>query len=312
MSIQQAAEQAAAALRVVAQQAAAALLVEAELAAAALKAAGDDGPGTDAKAAALRAAAQLKASELLAGAAMQAEQLKAAVELARVNQSLESFASAVSHDLRSPLRAMAGFSTALLEDYGDQLDETGQDYVRKIHAASERMAALIDALLGLAQESRAAMTLTAVDLGGMAADIIAELQRTDPARHVRFAIARPVWVLADHALIRAVMQNLLDNAWKFTSHRDDALIEFGTIPGNAGIVTCFIRDDGAGFDPAYINKLFRPFQRLHPTSEFPGTGIGLASVKQIVERHGGRIWAESVEGEGAAFYLTLGTAKEPA
>ena len=234
-----------------------------------------------------------------------AEVLHRADDLKAANGSLESFTYSVSHDLRAPLRAMSGFSTALLEDYGGVLGEDGRGYAERIVTASERMAALIDNLLHLSRLSRAEMHLGPVDLGAEAAQIAAELQRDDPGRHVRFAVQRPVQVRADHALMRMVMHNLLGNAWKFTSGRDDALIEFGTAPAGDAPVCYYVRDNGAGFDPAYTHKLFGPFQRLHPASEFPGTGIGLAIVRLIVERHGGRVWAEGAVGEGATFYFTL-------
>ena len=175
----------------------------------------------------------------------------------------------------------------------------------RIVAASEHMAALIDDLLRLSRLARAEMHLGSVDLGAEAAQIAAELQRDDPGRHARFAIQRPVQVQADRALMRMVLHNLLGNAWKFTSGRDDAPIEFGTEPAGDAPVRYYVRDNGAGFDPAYTHKLFSPFQRLHPASEFPGTGIGLAIVRLIVERHGGRVWAEGAVGNGATFYFTL-------
>ncbi len=234
-----------------------------------------------------------------------AEVLYRADDLKTANGSLENFTYSVSHDLRAPLRAMSGFSAALLEDYGGALGEDGRRYAERIVAASEHMAALVDNLLRLSRLSRAEMHLDSVDLGAEAAQIAAELQRDDPGRHVRFAVQRPVRVRADRALIRMVMHNLLGNAWKFTSGRDDALIEFGTAPAADAPVCYYVRDNGAGFDPAYTHKLFSPFQRLHPASEFPGTGIGLAIVRLIVERHGGRVWAEGAVGEGAAFYFTL-------
>ena len=234
-----------------------------------------------------------------------AEVLRRADDLRRANGSLESFTYSVSHDLRAPLRAMSGFSSALLEDYGDVLGEDGQRYAQRIVAASEHMAALIDNLLRLSRLTRTEMHLDPVDLGAEAAQIAAELQDADPGRHTRFTIQRPVQVQADRALMRMVLHNLLGNAWKFTSGRDDALIEFETTPvGDAPVCYC-VRDNGAGFDPAYTHKLFSPFQRLHPASEFPGTGIGLAIVRVIVERHGGRVWAEGAVGAGAAFYFTL-------
>ena len=234
-----------------------------------------------------------------------AELLRRADDLKAANGSLESFTYSVSHDLRAPLRAMSGFSAVLLEEYGDVLGEDGRHYAERIVAASEHMAALIDNLLRLSRLSRSEMHLDSVDLGAEGAEIAAELQGDDPGRHARFAVQRPVQVRADRALIRMVLRNLLGNACKFTSGRDDALIEFGTVPPTDAPVCYYVRDNGAGFDPAYTHKLFSPFQRLHPASEFPGTGIGLAIVRLIVERHGGHVWAEGAVGEGAAFYFTL-------
>ena len=227
-------------------------------------------------------------------------------ELQRVNQNLESFAYSVAHDLRTPLRALAGFSTALLEDCADSLGEAGRGYAERIGAASEHMAAIIDDLLRLTGVSRAVINLRAVDLGAEAARIAERLQHDHPERRVRFTIQRPVWALADPILVGTVLENLLGNAWKFTGGQDDASVEFGTRPdGKEAHVCCYVRDNGAGFDATYVDRLFRPFQRLHTTSEFPGSGVGLASVRQIVERHGGQAWAEGAVGEGATFYFTL-------
>jgi PAS domain S-box-containing protein len=226
-------------------------------------------------------------------------------DLERANQNMESFAYSVAHDLRAPLRALSGFGEALLEDYGDILDDEGRDYAGRIIEASEQMATLIDDLLRLSRISRADVRLHAVDLGAEATRIAAELQRSDPGRRVSFAIQRPVQVQADPGLIRTVLQNLLENAWKFTSGQADASIEFGADPAGDGRLCCYVRDNGAGFDPAYIDQLFQPFQRLHKTREFPGTGVGLASVRQIVERHGGCVGAEGAIGEGAVFHFTI-------
>jgi PAS domain S-box-containing protein len=228
-------------------------------------------------------------------------------ELERANKNLAAFTYSVSHDLRAPLRALSGFSEALLEDCGDQLDETGRGYAGRIQAASERMGALIDDLLLLSRVSRADMNLTPVDLSAEVASIAVELQSAEPGRQVRFAIQEGIWVTADRPLIRSVVQNLLENAWKFTARRDGASIEFGTTTADDAGVCYYLRDNGAGFDPAYAGKLFQPFQRLHAASEFPGTGIGLASVQRIIDRHGGRTWAEGAVGGGATFYFTLGT-----
>jgi light-regulated signal transduction histidine kinase (bacteriophytochrome) len=228
-------------------------------------------------------------------------------DLERAIRNLETFTYSVAHGLRAPLRALGGFTAALLEDCWDALGEAGQGYAERIKAASEQMAELIDDLLHLSRLSRAEMNLHAVDLGAEASRIAEELQRGGLDRRVRFVIQRPVWARADTPLIRMVLQSLLDNAWKFTSRRDDALIEFGATPVGDARVCCYVRDNGAGFDPAYVGKLFNPFQRLHTAGEFPGAGIGLASVRLIVERHEGYVWAEGVVGEGATFYFTLNT-----
>ncbi len=232
-------------------------------------------------------------------------------DLECANRNLEAFTYSVSHDLRAPLRALGGFSAALLEDCGDSLGEAGRGFAERIQAASEQMAKLIDDLLHLSRVSRAEIHLESVDLGAEAANIAGELQRQGPDRRVLFTIQQPVCALADRRLIGTVLQNLLDNAWKFTSRQDDASIEFGTARAGDASICCYVRDNGAGFDPAYVDKLFSPFQRLHTAREFPGTGVGLASVRQIVERHGGRVWAKGAVEAGATFYFTL-DAKETA
>jgi signal transduction histidine kinase len=244
------------------------------------------------------------------------EELEARVEqrmaeLVLANKNLESFTYSVAHDLRSPLRALSGYSEALLEDYGDLLDETGRWYAERIQAGTVRMGVLIDDLLLLARVSRAEMSLGPVDLSAEVAAIAGELRAREPGRQVRFAIHDGVWVTADRTLIRTVVQNLVENAWKFTAKRDGATIEFGTTDAEDGGVCCYVRDDGAGFDPTFKAKLFQPFQRLHAVTEFPGTGIGLASVQRIVERHGGRVWAEGAVGRGATFYFTLNAEERP-
>jgi PAS domain S-box-containing protein len=233
-------------------------------------------------------------------------------ELERAYRNLESFAYSVAHDLRTPLRALAGFSAALIEDFGDDLGAVGRGYAERIETASEQMAALIDDLLHLSRVSREEINLRAVDLGAEIARIAEEFQRASPDRRVRFTVEQPVWVLADRILIGTVLENLLSNAWKFTSGRDEASIEFGVMPVEEDAhVRCYVRDNGVGFDFAYVHKLFTPFQRLHTTNEFPGTGVGLASVRQIVERHGGHVWAESAVGQGATFYFSLPAAGSP-
>jgi light-regulated signal transduction histidine kinase (bacteriophytochrome) len=247
-------------------------------------------------------------------------------ELVLANKNLEAFTYSVAHDLRSPLRALSGYSEALTEDYGDRLDDTGRTYTDRIQAATERMSTLIDDLLQLAQVSRTDINLGLVDLSAEVTAISAELHDREPGRVVRFAIGDGVRDTADRSLIRTMLQNLVENAWKFTARSQDATIEFGTTPagstaagatgtrgtGTRGTGTCYyVRDNGAGFDPAFAGKLFQPFQRLHAVTEFPGTGIGLASVQRIVERHGGRVWAEGAVGHGATFYFTLNATQAP-
>jgi signal transduction histidine kinase len=236
-------------------------------------------------------------------------EMNAALEetVAERTRALEMFTYAAAHDLRAPLRAMDGYSEALIEECFDVLGEDGQDYAGRIRAASSKMMRLIDALLDLSHASRAEISLQTIDLGAEARLIAEELQRSGPDRSVRFVIQQPVWVVADPTLITTVLQNLLDNAWKYSSRRDHAVIEFATMPAGDAPVCYYVRDNGAGFDSAYVDKLFTPFQRLHTSGEFPGTGIGLASLRQIVERHGGQVWAEGAVGEGATFYFTLDT-----
>jgi PAS domain S-box-containing protein len=236
---------------------------------------------------------------------IQAELVLRTDDLESAYRNLETFSYSVSHDLRAPLRALDGLSSALLEDCGDSLSEAGHGYAERIRAASRNMTQLIDDLLNLARVSRAEIRVQAIDLGAEAAAIAGELQRQEPDRAVRFTIRRPAWAQADPTLIRTVLQNLLGNAWKFTSKCNDAAIEFGTMPDQDGCNCFFVRDNGAGFDAGQAGKLFKPFVRLHPSAQFAGTGVGLASVRQIVERHGGRTWAEGTCGAGATFYFTL-------
>jgi PAS domain S-box-containing protein len=226
-------------------------------------------------------------------------------QLEAANRELETFSYSVSHDLRAPLRSIDGFSQALLEDCAAQLDAQGRDYLQRIRGATQRMAELIEALLGLSRVTRAGLQRHEVDLSAMARAIAAELQRTDPSRHVEFAIADGLIVSGDARLLRVAMENLLGNAWKFTAKQPRARIEFGMQRQDDGTCAFFVRDNGAGFDMAYAEKLFGAFQRLHRASEFHGTGIGLATVQRIVHRHGGRIWAEGAVGQGATFYFTL-------
>ena len=225
-------------------------------------------------------------------------------ELAAVNRELEAFAYSVSHDLRAPLRGIDGFSQALLEDYADVLDARGQDYLRRVRAASQRMGQLIDDLLQLSRLTRREMHRQPVNLSELVQQIARDLARQDPERAVEWVIARDVVAVGDPHLLRIALENLLSNAWKFTSRHTTARIEFGVKRDQESAVY-FVRDDGAGFDMAYADKLFGAFQRLHGLAEFEGTGIGLATVQRIIHRHGGRIWAEGEVEQGATFYFTL-------
>ncbi len=233
-------------------------------------------------------------------------------QLEASNKELAAFAYSVSHDLRAPLRSIDGFSMVLLEDYADLLDETGKDYLGRVRAASQRMSGLIDDLLKLSRLTRAEINRKRVDLSALALSIAAELQQEDPQRRAEFKIDSGIHVDADPRLLRVAVENLLGNAWKFTAQRPVARIELGISnstdqsphsPPNKPVH--YVRDNGAGFDMAYSDKLFGAFQRLHAADEFPGTGIGLATVKRIIHRHGGRVWAEGVPDRGATFYFTL-------
>lgn len=230
---------------------------------------------------------------------------QAIVELKAVNKELEAFSYSVSHDLRAPLRSIDGFSQALLEDCSEQLDTIGQDYLRRIRLATQRMGYLIDDLLTLSRVTRSDMHVESVDLSRLASRICTDLQQTHPERQVEFAIQPGLVAQGDTHLLQVVLENLINNAWKFTAKQEYAKIEFGAMPQKNGILAYFVRDDGTGFDMAYSDKLFGPFQRLHASHEFPGNGIGLATVQRIVYRHGGKLWAEAAVEQGATFYFTL-------
>ncbi|MGN6513897.1 MAG: sensor histidine kinase, partial [Lysobacteraceae bacterium] len=222
-------------------------------------------------------------------------------ELTVANRELERFAYSVSHDLRAPLRAIDGFSRLLGERYAGALGDDGREYVARVRSAAARMGELIDSMLKMARLSRGDLRLRDLDLSRMAAELVAELRASEPHRNVEADIQPGLVAVGDPGLARSLLQNLLGNAWKFTRQREDARVAFGRTPAGE----FFVRDNGAGFDPAYADKLFRPFQRLHSQAEFAGHGIGLASVKRIVERHGGSLRAEGRPGEGATFYFTL-------
>lgn len=220
------------------------------------------------------------------------------------NRELEAFSYSVSHDLRSPLRSVVGFSQALAEDYADKLDSGGRDFIGRIVAATKRMSQLIDDLLKLSRISRTEMNRKKVNLSEMAARISEKFREAQPERQVNFIIARGLFAPVDEHLMYLALENLFGNAWKFTGKQAGAVIEFGTTTFD-GSEAFFIRDNGSGFDMTYAGKLFTPFQRLHTTAEFPGTGIGLATVKRIIERHGGRIRIEGEPGKGTTVYFTV-------
>ncbi|HZS39574.1 MAG TPA: PAS domain S-box protein [Polyangia bacterium] len=227
-----------------------------------------------------------------------------ATELEVLNKELESFSYSVSHDLRGPLRALDGFSKSVLDRYGDQLDERGQDHLRRIRGASQRMGRLIDDLLRLSRLTRVDMQRRAIDLSALAGRIVKELRDAQPERDASVTIAAAMTAHADPQLIEVALRNLIGNAWKFTSRRASTVIEIGA-GDRDGRRTFFVRDNGAGFDMAYADQLFGAFQRLHAATEFEGTGIGLATVQRVIARHGGRVWAEAAVDRGATFYFTL-------
>ncbi len=227
-----------------------------------------------------------------------------AAQLEAANKELESFSYSVSHDLRAPLRSIDGFSQILLEDYGNQIPAEGVNYLERVRAAAQRMAELIDDLLNLARVTRASLQPKLINLSKMAENITNTLKEEEPGRNIHVSITPNLMVTGDPHLLHIVLENLLSNAWKFTSKNGEALIEFGHHDKSKERMY-FVRDNGAGFDMRYVNKLFGVFQRLHSVSEFPGTGVGLATVHRIITIHGGRIWAEGQEGKGATFYFTL-------
>jgi light-regulated signal transduction histidine kinase (bacteriophytochrome) len=262
---------------------------------------------------------ELEMSEMRAAQKLAETKTQLLDELERKNKELEAFSYSVSHDLRAPLRSIIGFSAILTSDYTDALDEQGQNYLNRIHQAAQRMSQLIDDLLSLSRVTSSALSRRTVNLSEIARELTAELQAREPQRRGQFIIADDLVVDGDPRLLRVALENLLGNAWKYTSKRDMAVIEFGAISatelrrmGDGSYATrrlppviYYVRDNGAGFDMAYAEKLFAPFQRLHAESEFPGTGIGLATVQRIISRHGGQIWVEAAKDQGALFFFTL-------
>ena len=232
-------------------------------------------------------------------------------ELERANKELEAFSYSVSHDLRTPLRAIDGFSQALLEDYENALDATGRDYLARVRAGAQRMGGLIDDLLKLARVSRTTLNREAIDLSRMATELVQELRASAPARDVEVIIAPNLRAIGDAHLLRIALDNLLNNAWKYTGKTAAARIEFGECahPEKPDLdESCyFVADNGAGFDTVYASKLFGAFQRMHEVKDFPGTGVGLATVQRIIHRHSGQIWASAEVGKGATFFFTLST-----
>ena len=222
-------------------------------------------------------------------------------ELEAANKDLESFAYSVSHDLRAPLGSIDGFVQALEMDYGQMFDETAKEYFDWIKSGCRQMRDLIDGMLQMARLARAEVQRQQVDLSSIASSVAESLKQSNPARAVKFDIRGGVRTIGDERLLRAVLENLMANAWKFTRNKPEACIEFGQSGG-----AYYVRDNGAGFDPSHAAKMFRPFQRLHSMREFEGTGIGLATVQKIIERHGGRAWAEGEVEKGATIYFTTG------
>ena len=237
---------------------------------------------------------------------LEARVVQRTAQLEAANQELEAFSYSVSHDLRAPLRSIDGFSQALLEDSADKLDEKGKGHLQRVRAAAHRMGHLIDDLLELSRVGRAELNRNRVSLSEVGRSVAAELQKANSNRKVEMKIQDGLFVEADRHLLQIVLENLLGNAWKFTANATPATIQLGKedTAGTDGVVY-FVRDNGAGFDMTYVDKLFRPFQRLHGHGEFPGTGIGLATVHRIVDRHGGRVWAEGAVDAGATVFFTL-------
>jgi light-regulated signal transduction histidine kinase (bacteriophytochrome) len=228
-----------------------------------------------------------------------------AAEIEATNRELESFSYSVSHDLRAPLRSITSFSQALLEDCADALDEQGRDYLDRVVRAGQRMAELIEDMMILSRISRSEMQRVPVDLSATALEIAGELAQGQPDRDVEVDIKPGLVTEGDPKLLRIMVENLLGNAWKFTGRQPEPRIEFGAVPSDNGNRVYYVRDNGAGFDEEHAGRLFAPFQRLHSEAEFPGTGVGLATVQRVVRRHGGKVWARGKVSHGATFFFTV-------
>lgn len=249
-------------------------------------------------------AAEAEAAHRLAQRELERLVAERTQELQRANQELEAFSYSVAHDLRAPLRGIDGFSQVLLKGYADKLDAQGRLYLQQVRESAQQMGRLIDDLLVLSRVARSEPRRKRVDLSALASSLLTRLQDHEPGRRAEIVVADGLIVQGDPGLLEVLLQNLLDNAWKFTGKCAVTRIEVGVRHGR-GQPVFFIRDNGAGFDMAYADKLFGVFQRLHSTAEFEGTGIGLATVQRIVQRHGGRVWAEGAVGRGATVYFTL-------
>ncbi len=230
--------------------------------------------------------------------------------LIQAEGEMKSFGYSIAHNLRAPLRAIDGFSQFLAEDYPDRLDERGRDYLARIRRGCQRMGNLIDDLLSLANITRRDLKVETTDLGSLAASIVERLKEADAKRRVEFVSPPHLFAVGDPGFLRTALENLIENAWKFTEKKESARIEFGA-EKKEGETVYFVKDNGAGFDMSYVDKIFEAFQKLHSQDEFPGAGIGLAIVQRIIQRQRGRIWAEGKVGKGAAFYFTLGNGEKP-
>jgi light-regulated signal transduction histidine kinase (bacteriophytochrome) len=224
------------------------------------------------------------------------------------NEELETFSYSVSHDLRAPLRSIDGFSMALFEDYYSKLDDSAKDHIKRIRASTKHMGQLIDDMLSLSKVARYELKQEEVDLSGLAGEVMCQLIDNEPTRDIDITIKDTPRVMGDATLLQAVLENLFSNTWKFTKNTNNPCIEFGCLQKD-GEDVYYVRDNGIGFDMKYSNKLFGTFNRLHKQEDYEGTGIGLATVKRIIKRHGGKVWADSKVGNGATFYFTLSTIK---